>query len=284
MRVAVACGDGLYNRALCARIAQEHEIVGIVVYAPGDGRGPQISRLRRRLAPGAAVRYLRTRWLVHRYERAARALVERLFFTNGRPPAVPPGVPFVRVKNVNAEEAVMMVTRTAPDVLCVDGTNLLRQPMLELIPRLRYGIINMHTGLSPYSRGGNCNLFMLLEGHPELVGVTIHHIDAGIDSGDIIVTARPDLAADDTYECIEAKTFRLGADLMQIALRQLVEGRAERVRQWDKGKLFLRRTGYLYDIELRVRVNQLLESGLLRDYLADRNRRDANVRLVGKAS
>ncbi len=243
MRVAVACGDGLYNRALCARIAQEHEIVGIVVYAPGDGRGPQISRLRRRLAPGAAVRYLRT-----------------------------------------AEEAVMMVTRTAPDVLCVDGTNLLRQPMLELIPRLRYGIINMHTGLSPYSRGGNCNLFMLLEGHPELVGVTIHHIDAGIDSGDIIVTARPDLAADDTYECIEAKTFRLGADLMQIALRQLVEGRAERVRQWDKGKLFLRRTGYLYDIELRVRVNQLLESGLLRDYLADRNRRDANVRLVGKAS
>jgi methionyl-tRNA formyltransferase len=219
--------------------------------------------------------------LVHRYERTARPVVQALFFRDGRAPAMPAGIPVVEVENINSQEAVDVVAGGNPDVICVDGTNLLRAPMLDLLPRLRYGIINRHTGLSPYSRGGNCNLFMLLEDHPELVGVTIHHIDAGIDSGDIILSARPDLTADDTYESIEAKAFSLGAGLMLGALRQLQEGRAQRVKQWEKGKLFLRRTGYVYDIDLKVRVNRLIEGGLLRDYLADRTRRDAGVRVIG---
>jgi methionyl-tRNA formyltransferase len=284
MRVVIACGDGVYHRALCARIARDHELAGVIVYSPPNSRGSVLSRMHRRLAPGAALEYARCRWRTRHYERSARALVEQVFFFDGQPPAVPPGIPVLRVDNINAQEAVAALTRSAPDVLCVDGMNLLRQPMLDLIPRIRHGIINLHTGLSPYSQGGNCNLFMLLEGRPELVGATVHHIDAGIDSGDIIVSARPDLEASDTYERIEAKTFRLGADLMLAALRQLAEGRAERVRQWEEGKLFLRRTGYVYDVSLRVRVNELLAAGLVCDYLADRPRRDSGVRLIGMAS
>ena len=168
-----------------------------------------------------------------------------------------------------------------PDIVCVNGTNLLRKPMLEAVATLRYGAINLHTGLSPYSRGGNCNLHMLLEGHPEMVGLTIHHLDAGIDSGDIIITARPDFEADDTFEIVEAKVFRMGIDLMLVAVRQIAEGRAARVKQWEQGKLFLRRTGYEFKPYLHVKVNRLLKAGLLFHYLKSKDEADSGVRTVG---
>jgi len=278
MRVVVATGESLPQRALIARLAEEADLAGIVIFAPRQPKGPLLRRLRPYVNPLRALRYARTRRRIARYDERAKALRERLF----TPAEIPSGVPLLRVADINSAEAVAFVEGLHAEVMCVNGTNLLREPMLALIPQFRYGIVNLHTGLSPYSRGGNCNLFMLLEGHPELVGVTIHHIDRGIDSGDIIITARAPLDPDDTYESIEAKNYRLGIDLMVVALRQLAEGRAARVKQWEKGKLFLRRTGYVYEPSLRVEANQAIERGLVRRYLDEREERDRGVRLIGE--
>ena len=274
--------EGLYQRYLVSRLGAEFQLVGIVSYEPRSGRGSLVSRLRRYANPTAAFRHLRARISMRGFAAKSRPLVESLFFTGGRAPCVPGDVPLVRVENINAKEAVELVQRLAPDIVCVNGTNLLREPMLALIPRIPHGIINLHTGLSPYSRGGNCDLFMLLEGRPEMVGITIHHIDKGIDSGDIIITARPELAEGDNFEMIEARSFRLGIDMMLVAVRQLMEDRAERVRQWELGKLFLRRTGYVYEPYHRVRVNGLLDRGLIAEYLTRREERDRAIRLVGR--
>jgi methionyl-tRNA formyltransferase len=278
MRVVIATGEALPQQYLIARLAAEFDLAGIVIYAPRQSRGPLRQRLRRVLDPRKTFHYLHTRRRMARYDKQAEPLVERLF----HPRELPPNVPLLRVENINDAEAVRFVETLRPDLLCVNGTNLLREPMLALLPQLPYGIINLHTGLSPYSRGGNCNLFMLLEGHPELVGVTVHHIDRGIDSGDIIITARAPLDRDDAYETIEAKNFRLGIDLMVVALRQLAEGRAARVPQWEKGKLFLRRTGYVYEPSLRLQANRAIEQGLIRRYLDNREASDRGVRLIGE--
>ena len=55
------------------------------------------------------------------------------------------------------------------------------------------------------------------------------------------------------FEIIDGKTFRLGNECMVAAVRQLHDGKAERVPQWTEGKLFLRRTGYVYDPFLHVK-------------------------------
>ena len=264
------------------RLAAQFDLVGVVVHAPSKAKGSLISRLSRYANPIKLIGHLRARQLMGRYAAKARPLLEALFFSDGQAPEISDHLPLVRVENINAPAAVEFVAQRRPDIVCVNGTNLLREPMLALIPGIRHGIINLHTGLSPYSRGGNCDLFMLLDGHPELVGITIHYIDKGIDSGDIIITARPELATEDNYEMIEAKSFRLGIDMLLVAVRQLQEGRAERVKQWEPGKLFLRRTGYVYEPNHRVRVNRMLADGLISDYLAHRRERDSGIRLIGR--
>lgn len=285
VRAVVMCCDDVWQRAMAQAIAAEHDLVGIVIveFTPPDRTG-RLRRVRERLAryanPFALVRHVLDRWRLRRREAAAEPLVRALFHRDGEPPRFPE-VPTIRVSNVNDPYAVAFVRDHAPDVVCVNGTNLLRAPMLDLIPEIPLGIVNLHTGLSPYARGGNCNLFMLLEGRPELVGVTIHHIDRGIDSGDIVRTARPELSPTDTFETIRTLVWRLGIDLLVESIADLAAGRARRVKQWTDGTLFLRRTGYRYSPRVRVRANRRLRKGLIADYLADREARDREVRLVG---
>jgi methionyl-tRNA formyltransferase len=227
------------------------------------------------------LRQIQARRALPPFERLGRALQDRLFRPQGKEPSIPPSVPLLHTDAINGPETVAFLERLAPDLVLVNGTQLLREPVLALKPLLRHGIVNLHTGLSPYSRGANCNLYMILEGHPELVGVTVHHIDPGIDSGDIIRSAQVPLEPGDNFETIDVRSFHVGIELLLAGARELVEGRAARVPQWEKGKLFLQRTGYRYEPWQRLEANRRLEGGLLAEYLADREARDAAVRLVG---
>ena len=283
-RIVVLCCDGIYQRYFVQRLHQAYQVVGIVVRKEPQAKGSLAGRLRRYLNPVALARYLLARFDMARSARVSAGLVESLYYEQGRPPAMPAGVECITVPDINSPEAVAFVERHAPDMVCVNGTNLLRAPMLGLADQIPLGIVNLHTGLSPYTRGGNCNLFALLEGKPEWVGVTVHHIDPGIDSGDLILTRQVEMQADDEYDHIDARTFRLGADLMVLAVKQIAEGRAARVPQWDEGKLYLRRTGYVYEPYHWYRANRLLRKGLIKRYLQEKKVRDAAVRLVGETS
>jgi folate-dependent phosphoribosylglycinamide formyltransferase PurN len=281
IKVVLFCCDGLFQRDLMWRLYDAFQLQAIVLQIDQGAR----TNLRRRLAryanPKALARYLLARSMRVSYEAKAKPVLESLFFRSGHTPDLPSDVSTVVVNNINSARTEETLDQFRPDIVCVNGTRLVRERLLSRIPELPLGMINLHTGLSPYSRGGNCNLFMLIEQHPELVGITIHHIDSGIDHGDIIITNRPHLSPDDNFEIIDAKTFRLGNDCMVAAVRQLHDGRAERVPQWIEGKLFLGRTGYVYDPFLHVKVNRILSNGLIKNYLARKSEIDAGVRLVG---
>jgi methionyl-tRNA formyltransferase len=285
IRVVVLSCDGFYQRWLAQQAAASFDLVGVVVqHPPFAQRKGLLARLSRYRDPSALTRQLMARWKLPAYERRGETLRRQLFCPKGTPPEIPAGVPVLQTEAINGPETVAFVKHQAPDLVLVNGTQLLREPLLALRPNIRHGILNLHTGLSPYSRGANCNLYMILEGHPELVGVTIHHIDQGIDSGDIIRSAQVPLEPDDNFETIDVRSFHLGITLLLEAARELVEGSAPRVRQWEQGKLFLKRTGYHYESWQRLAASRLLEAGLLREYLADRVSRDAAVRLVGAGS
>lgn len=280
LRVVVLCCDGLYQRHLIRRAAEAFTLVGVVLQTSPPlqrGWGKKLAPYRR---PLRLLRQIAARLLLPRHDRRGAALRRRLFHPHGAAPPLPEGVPVLITSAINEERSVAFLRQQAPEIVLVNGTQLLRQPILALLPSIRHGIINLHTGLSPYSRGANCNLYMLLEGHPELVGVTVHHIDAGIDSGDIIRSAQVPMQADDNFETIDVRSFHVGIELLLEAARQLAAGSARRVPQWQQGKLFLRRTGYVYEPWQRLLANRRAQRGLIRAYLAEKAERDRHVRLV----
>ena len=107
-----------------------------------------------------------------------------------------------------------------PDIIAVHGVGLIRD---KIINRFSGRVINLHAGLSPYYRGSATNVFPFYNDELEYVGMTVHFIDPGIDSGDIILQGRPDFEDDDNTHTVGCKNVILGTDLILKALKKYDE-------------------------------------------------------------
>lgn len=82
----------------------------------------------------------------------------------------------------NSERVIEQLKQWSPDLAIFTGGDILRQPVLS-VPRL--GILNSHLALLPEVRGMSSPEWSLLLGVP--LGITIHFIEAGIDTGPILM-------------------------------------------------------------------------------------------------
>jgi folate-dependent phosphoribosylglycinamide formyltransferase PurN len=91
------------------------------------------------------------------------------------------GFPVAICKDQNAPDSIARLREWSPDLIIFTGGNILRKQLLE-VPRL--GVLNAHLGMLPEVRGMSTPEWSLLKHVP--VGVTIHYVDAVIDTGPIL--------------------------------------------------------------------------------------------------
>jgi folate-dependent phosphoribosylglycinamide formyltransferase PurN len=103
------------------------------------------------------------------------------FFRNLREVAAAYRFPIVTCNDQNAPGSIARLKEWSPDLIIFTGGNILRKPLLA-VPRL--GVLNVHLGLLPEIRGMSSPEWSLLKHIP--VGITIHYMDAGIDTGPIL--------------------------------------------------------------------------------------------------
>jgi folate-dependent phosphoribosylglycinamide formyltransferase PurN len=87
------------------------------------------------------------------------------------------------VPSVNAPEAIATFSKLDPRVVVVSGTRIISRRVLEAGKRV---FINTHTGITPTYRGAHGGYWALFNRDPRRCGVTIHVVDAGIDTGEIV--------------------------------------------------------------------------------------------------
>jgi len=112
---------------------------------------------------------------------------------------------FLPKGDVNAEEYTTEIIDSAPDLLIAYGCSIIREPLLSAFAGR---FLNVHLGLSPYYRGSGTNYWPLVNGEPELVGATFMHIDAGVDTGEVIHQMRARYAHGDTPSSIGNRLIR----------------------------------------------------------------------------
>lgn len=85
---------------------------------------------------------------------------------------------------------------------------ILRKPVIEAFSR---GVINVHPALLPYNRGSYPNVWSIVDGTP--AGVTVHFIDEGVDTGDVIAQREVSVEPTDTgatlYRRLEEASWAL---------------------------------------------------------------------------
>ncbi|MGO8795933.1 MAG: methionyl-tRNA formyltransferase [Candidatus Sulfotelmatobacter sp.] len=124
-----------------------------------------------------------------------------------------------RIKN-NEDFRARLTALKSDAIIIVGYGRIVPQWMLDLPP---LGNINLHASLLPKYRGAAPIQWAIANG--EIVtGVTTMKIDAGLDTGDILLQKELAIDPDDTSETLAPKLAALGADLTVETLREIQAG------------------------------------------------------------
>jgi folate-dependent phosphoribosylglycinamide formyltransferase PurN len=91
-------------------------------------------------------------------------------------------IPTLEVESLTSQSALEAIEAIQPDLLVHAGAGIIRRPPLATS---RLGMINAHMGILPFYRGMNVTEWAAFNGDP--IGCSVHLIDEGIDTGDIII-------------------------------------------------------------------------------------------------
>lgn len=108
-----------------------------------------------------------------------------------------------------------------PDLLVVVAYGqILPKRLLELPP---LGAVNVHASILPKYRGPAPIQWAIINGEPE-TGVTTMQMDAGLDTGEILMTSKTAIYPDDTAGTLHDRLSRLGGWLLQETISGLQHG------------------------------------------------------------
>ncbi len=118
----------------------------------------------------------------------------------------------------DAAAARQALLAARPDAVVVAAYGLILPQWVLDLPRL--GCLNIHASLLPRWRGA-APIHRAIEAGDAQTGVTIMQMDAGLDTGDMLLMQALDIAPQDTTASLHDKLAALGAELIVQALQQV---------------------------------------------------------------
>ena len=242
------CGNQSNQHALAVKAAAQVEIVGIVLETRRSKQKRDLSFYLSKAADKLLFGRIGASWRAMLAHYSAYTAQLGAFRTLHTP-------------DINSPETLAFIQELKPDLVMVSGTSLVKEKILALQPPR--GIINLHTGLSPYIKGGpNCTNWCIANHTMHLVGNTIMWIDKGIDSGNIIATETTPLTGDESLDALHLNVMEHAHDLYIRALRKIKNDAANvpSVPQSSiaKGELFL---SGMWNFKAKRRFMKSVDSG-----------------------
>lgn len=131
---------------------------------------------------------------------------------------------------LHSEETLTTMKELGADIAIQAFWGIIVKPsFIDLFPQ---GVINFHPAYLPYNRGKNPNVWPIVEGSPG--GVTIHYVDEGIDTGDIIARRQIPVELTDTGGSYYQKTLDQMVDLFKEIWPQVKSGDELRIPQEEE--------------------------------------------------
>lgn len=142
--------------------------------------------------------------------------------------ALEQGIPVFQPTKLRDGTALELIRQLSPELIVVAAYGrILPQEILDEPPM---GCINVHSSLLPKYRGAAPINWAILNGDRE-TGVTIMHMAAGLDSGDIISQAVTPIGENETAPELTARLARMGGELLAETVARLQADTASRTVQ-----------------------------------------------------
>lgn len=152
----------------------------------------------------------------------------------------------IYVGSVNSQKTMDTLKELNPDVVLVNGTAIIQKKVLEAAKAV---FINTHVGITPEYRGVHGGYWALRNQDAKRFGVTIHKIDTGIDTGDIIYQATGTVDKKDNFLTYPLLQIALAIPLLKKTFKDLEVGKLKAYKKEQvHSKLYYHPTftGYLW--------------------------------------
>lgn len=105
------------------------------------------------------------------------------------------------------------------------------------LPKL--GIVNLHNAYLPWNRGAHACTWAIVDKTPH--GATMHWIDAGVDTGPILLQRRVDVQDTDTADTLYKRTADVEVEIFKIGMDMILTGNRRRLPQPSGGSFHYKR-------------------------------------------
>lgn len=151
----------------------------------------------------------------------AKGRSKELQFPPVKETALAHNIPVLQPIRIKKPEEIECLKQYEADIYVVAAFGqILSQEILDMP---KYGCLNIHASLLPKYRGASPIQSVILDGEEE-TGITIMQMDAGIDTGDMLLKKSIEIEPDDTYETLHDKLKALGGEAIVEALELLETG------------------------------------------------------------
>lgn len=142
--------------------------------------------------------------------------------------AIHHGITVYTQRNVNSEEFLKILRDQQCDLCVSMSFDQILKPEFINVPI--QGVINCHAGKLPFYRGRNVLNWVLINDENEF-GITLHYVDSGIDTGDIIVQKTFPITDEDDYSSLLQKAYLGCADVLIEGVTQIRDKSVMRMPQ-----------------------------------------------------
>jgi folate-dependent phosphoribosylglycinamide formyltransferase PurN len=186
--VLLLAGPGPSTWIVANALAREHADLTVVI-EERESRAVFLRRRARKLGPltvaGQVLFQLWSKIGAHRADARVREIMDSAGLDD-RP--MEPGR-YRRVASANDPAVVSLIATAGVGVVVVNGTRILSRAFLDAIGAIGVPVLNTHAGITPAYRGVHGGYWARARGDMARCGVTVHKVDAGVDTGAVVAQA-----------------------------------------------------------------------------------------------
>lgn len=138
------------------------------------------------------------------------------------------GIDYLCPIKVNSDEFYEIAQKYGCDLFVSMSYNQIFRSRIYNLPPLK--TINCHAGKLPFYRGRNILNWALINDEKEF-GITVHYVDDGIDTGDIILQRAYPITDEDNYNTLLEVAYKECPDILYQAIKEIQNGTAHRIPQ-----------------------------------------------------
>ncbi len=151
----------------------------------------------------------------------------------------------IDVPSVNSDVCLNTLNELDADIIIVNGTSIISKKILNGVRAI---FVNTHVGITPTYRGVHGGYWALASDDKENCGVTVHLVDAGIDTGGILHQGYIEPTKKDNFTTYPLMQTAEGVKMMKLALNDIINDTVSPKIGGSESKLWYHPTiwGYLY--------------------------------------